>query len=659
MKTKTFLLALTAIGLCMGFGACSDENEEVKDETSKEVAVTGDAYDITLYYAYIRGYANLNVLNGGSTTEYRIGIQWEEIDQDDEDSFYEFSGAHYEQADGLTGNEFYVVLNELEPNTEFRYRSFVYANGIYHYGKTKTFRTKAIPNIASAGATHNITTTTAEAEVKIDVKKVRDGVFSKEDFNVGIAYSTDEEQLVVSNTNRLYASKCHAYQRSYNGDEEEIPASVSCLIYNLKPNTKYYYVAYTEWEYRYEVSEVKSFTTKEVPNIATVGSAEEVTSLSADIEVIVDTTRMSKEPVDRAQYTAGVAYADSREALNAEQPNTFRTIQTFAGSDMYYGKKVETKTGVTLENLQEVTTYYYCAYTRVDNVYRLGEIKSFTTTEQTNEGNSTLIFKSIYTAGGRAGYTQDGYFEIVNNSNKVQYLDQLVLLYASAAQKEPNAWQAAGVTDIYYQGQGPVVAFPGSGTDYPIKPGQSVVIANDATNHKTADPDGIHSDLSRADWEIYLDYSRLGDEDYNAPNLHAIYYNNAYIRAFGLGFFNGAYVLAKLPVTPETYAADENNYSTTPGSTSATQYMGIPSKYVLDAVEAWENDESEHYSYFLPEDDAHAVWAAEAWSGKCIRRKVVSIKNGRAYYKDTNNSYDDFLTNQPQTPGITPTTVDE
>ena len=272
---------------------------------------------------------------------------------------------------------------------------------------------------------------------------------------------------------------------------------------------------------------------------------------------------------------------------------------------------------------------------------------------------SPLLFKEIFCAGGKAGYTQDTYFEIVNNSDEVQYLDQLVMLYGSAAQKAPNAWQASGVTDIYHQAQGPVVAFPGSGKDYPIQPGQSVVIANDATNHQTADPDGIHSDLSKADWEIYLEYSRMGDTDYEAPNLSPIFYNNAYMRAFALGFFNGAYILAKLPVTPEEYAADSTSYSTTPGTTSATLYMGIASKYVLDAVEAWDRDDAEHYPYFLPKDDAHAVWAPVGFEGKALRRKVAKIENGRVYYKDTNNSSEDFLTDQPQTPGIAPTAVDK
>ena len=41
-----------------------------------------------------------------------------------------------------------------------------------------------------------------------------------------------------------------------------------------------------------------------------------------------------------------------------------------------------------------------------------------------------------------------------------------------------------------------------------------------------------------------------------------------------------------------------------------------------------------------------------------MRRKVSRIENGRAYYQDTNNSSNDFLNNQPLTPGQTPTQAD-
>ena len=274
---------------------------------------------------------------------------------------------------------------------------------------------------------------------------------------------------------------------------------------------------------------------------------------------------------------------------------------------------------------------------------------------------SPLIFKAIYTTGGKAGYVLDSYFEIVNNSDEVQYLDNLLLSAPSGNQTKENAWQAAGYTDLYECGQGTVLAFPGTGKDYPLQPGQSVLIANDATDHSQAAPEGnFCPDLSKADWEVYIS-KVTGETDYAAPNLNVIFQNNTYMKAFALGFFARGYILAKLPegITPEAYAADPANIMTTPNTTSTMQYLMIPSKYVLDAVDMWDGDKETHYPTFLPKDDAQGVIASTTWAGKCIRRKVTKIVNGRPYYQDTNNSSADFLNNQPLTPGQTPTEVDQ
>ena len=264
---------------------------------------------------------------------------------------------------------------------------------------------------------------------------------------------------------------------------------------------------------------------------------------------------------------------------------------------------------------------------------------------------SSLIFKTLFHAGSKLYYVYDSYFEIVNNSDEVQYLDNLIIATALAGQTTQNAWQAAGITDLYPMCNGSVVAFPGRGTDYPLQPGESVKIASDAVNHKSAnyaDNDAC-PDLSDADWEVYLSF-HSAEVDNPAPNLTPIFTNNKYMKIFGFGVSSIAYALVKLPegMTPEQFVADKSNIQTTPGTTSSMEYLMIPSKYLLDAVDVWSNSASEHYGFFLPKDDKQGVLSSQMYGGGCERRKVSSTDaNGRKYYQDTNCSADDFLTDQP------------
>ncbi len=284
---------------------------------------------------------------------------------------------------------------------------------------------------------------------------------------------------------------------------------------------------------------------------------------------------------------------------------------------------------------------------------------------------SSLLFKTIYSTGGAQYYVLDSYIEIVNNSDEVQYLDNLILFRGTGNQKAISAWQQQD-PELYPSGQGAVLAFPGTGHDYPLQPGEFVVVADQAQNHKEAyDPEAENidelkeqyaksPDLSGANWEKY--YGN-GDVDNEAvPNLKTIFSNNKYMKMWAFGVSGGAYVLAKLPdgMTPEAFAADENNFSTTPGTTSTMQYMLLSNKYVLDAVDAFGQgvDPEENYPYFLPKDDVKGIAVSGMYTGKAIRRKVERIENGRVYYKDTNNSSEDWKNEQDNTPGVTPTTVD-
>ncbi|MBR1461920.1 MAG: DUF4876 domain-containing protein [Prevotella sp.] len=272
----------------------------------------------------------------------------------------------------------------------------------------------------------------------------------------------------------------------------------------------------------------------------------------------------------------------------------------------------------------------------------------------------SLVWKTIYTTGAKSGYLKDSYFEIANNSDEVQYLDQVMLFYTSSALTSESAWQQAGYLDRYPMYQGSMVAFPGSGTDYPLQPGESVLIANDAANHKELSGSDACPDLSKADWEIYLKQATRNEVDYPVRDMDDVYYSSFTIASFAQGLFNGGYIIAKCPegMTPQQFVEDTNNFTTTPGTTSTNLILLMPSKYVIDAVMMWDSRKSEFYGNFLPQDDAKGILSSTSNTGKCIRRKVSKIENGRVYYQDTNNSANDFLNNQPLTPGVTPTSVD-
>ena len=282
---------------------------------------------------------------------------------------------------------------------------------------------------------------------------------------------------------------------------------------------------------------------------------------------------------------------------------------------------------------------------------------------------SSLIFKTIHSTGSAQYYVLDSYVEIVNNSDEVQYLDNVIICAPMANQKSVSAWQEA-YPDKYRCGTAMntfVLAFPGSGTDHPLQPGEFVVVADNAQNHKLGygndetkiEAFSVAPDLSNAQWEKFYDN---GDIDNPAANLTTLYRDNQYSKFFLFGVAGRAFMLAKLPegVTPEAYFADESNYETTPGTASTSLTPMIPSKYVLDAVEVYQSGVAaeENVPFFLPQDDLKGIEGNAMYAAKCVRRKVSKIENGRVYYQDTNNSSADFKRDQDVTPGVTPTAVD-
>lgn len=284
---------------------------------------------------------------------------------------------------------------------------------------------------------------------------------------------------------------------------------------------------------------------------------------------------------------------------------------------------------------------------------------------------SPLVFKTLHTTGSALYYVLDSYLEIANNSDEVQYLDGLILAAPLGNLKAQSVWQTAFPDKYQTDGlNGIILAFPGTGKDYPLQPGEFIVMADQALNHKTAYDEDADADLkaqyakapdlSKANFEKYFGNGDIDNPD--VPNMEIVLRNNKYMKMWAFGAAGRAYMLAKLPegMTWQQFVADESNYEAQPNTESAANTLMIPSKYILDAVDIYMNgvDAADNYPFFLAKDDAKGIEGNESYSSLCVRRKVEKIENGRVYYKDTNRSADDFKRAQDNTPGVIPTAVD-
>ena len=128
----------------------------------------------------------------------------------------------------------------------------------------------------------------------------------------------------------------------------------------------------------------------------------------------------------------------------------------------------------------------------------------------------SLVFSEYFSGGGTLetlGYDWAQFYELYNNSEATVYLDGMLLGWAygrfgSSRSCEANVQyreDPQGLWSLFFH------QFPGSGTDYPVSPGQTVTIALDAVDHSQAHPS--LPDLSRADFEL------TGNADVDNPDV--------------------------------------------------------------------------------------------------------------------------------------------
>jgi hypothetical protein len=219
---------------------------------------------------------------------------------------------------------------------------------------------------------------------------------------------------------------------------------------------------------------------------------------------------------------------------------------------------------------------------------------------------------------------------------------------------------------------------PGTGKQYPVKPGESFVIAATAQNHKqpfvgsdgkavsVKDP-SLTVDLSGADFEVYIGdvISNPLTTDVDNPNVP----NMAVIVTGGnrdlildnpgrdaIAIFKTA---ARLPAMTKTgtEATDATTYSqypdpsTTSISSTTTYYYQVPNSVIIDAVQIQNpspTSSSRVARKLIGTLDAGVTNVPDGqYSSESSIRKTSKTVSGRRILMDTNNSTNDFdyLTN--------------
>lgn len=248
-------------------------------------------------------------------------------------------------------------------------------------------------------------------------------------------------------------------------------------------------------------------------------------------------------------------------------------------------------------------------------------------------------------------YNGDQFIRIFNNSASTLYADGLVILESKLLTNTiydctPNILDGAFAAQV-------VAMIPGSGTDYPVEPGKSIIVCDNAINHTEANVNSF--DLSGADFEWYTESTSSANPDVDnpaVPNLDMLYNYTLTIWILTKQG-NRAYAIGRIPaeVSREKYLADylqTYTYLLSTGATSKEQKCyRFPESWLIDAVNispvngyAW-NLTSPAVDMGFTYYGMNTTIAENV--GKSVVRKVAyTTADGRDVLLDTNNSTVDF-----------------
>ena len=261
-----------------------------------------------------------------------------------------------------------------------------------------------------------------------------------------------------------------------------------------------------------------------------------------------------------------------------------------------------------------------------------------------------FVIEEIYFAGSTTPegkqYLGDQYIKIYNNSDSVLYADGLVILESAFKTSQhfeftPDVMSQAMVVQCVY-------AIPGNGKDYPVQPGESILICDKANDHREANSNSF--DLRNANFEWYDETKNNMDTDNpEVTNLDKIYcYSNTIWVLNNQGLC--AYAIALLKVDRNTFLTDYTynaTYISATGSSMNKSGYQVPNEWIIDAVNI-SNKAQYAWNVVDASLDMGYTYCGEVQLdknryNKSVRRKVLTTTiDGRKILQDTNNSTEDF-----------------
>ena len=189
--------------------------------------------------------------------------------------------------------------------------------------------------------------------------------------------------------------------------------------------------------------------------------------------------------------------------------------------------------------------------------------------------------------------------------------------------------------------------FPGSGNEYPLKPGESCVISQFAANHQLDIyfPDSPINGFS-SDFEFNMNNANFPDQP--AYDMQHVFYDGkadmGRMPQYLTSVFGGAYVIFKAPSDGSYDPVNNTKLQTRDLSgTRTTLYAKVPISYVLDAVEAGPNAEMLNAKRVPAVLDAGMTYVGATYNSLGVaRKKIAENEDGTPILQDTNNSTEDF-----------------